>query len=85
MNIPKGRDSRVYTITSSRQVKSPPPGRLPRHASRVYQEVDRQVYQVEKDSTEDSYQERNHEVSPKRTSQDDTLLKGHLQVNAEYR
>jgi hypothetical protein len=85
----KEGDSRVYTIKSYRQVKSPPGGSQPRHAPtglqrsptekskahleavcrethrQVYQEVlptgqeyaERQVYQVDQDSTEAAYRE----------------------------
>ena len=58
----KGRDSRVNTIKSYRQVESLPRGSLPRHAPRVYREVDRQVYQVDQAATEAAYQARTYEV-----------------------
>jgi hypothetical protein len=61
-NCQKGRDSRVRSVKSYRQVKSLPGGSLPRHAQRLYRKVDRQVYQVDQDATEAAYGERNHEV-----------------------
>jgi len=65
-------DSRVYTIKSYRQVKSPPGGGLPRHAPTS----------LPKSPTDKSISTG---WSPKRTSNDDYHGKQHLGVNAEYR
>jgi len=81
----KEGDSRVYTIKSYRQVEA--------HREPVYRdthrEVDREVYQeVDQDSTEAAYRERNDEVDRMVTEADfqsRRLVKQHLRVNATYR
>ena len=61
----KEGDSRVRSVKSYRPVKSPPSSPTDKskaHLEAVYRDMHRQVYQVDQDSTEAAYRERNHEV-----------------------